>query len=111
MGVLRLQAQATDDQTFCPLLNKLPAEIRNQIWTYALGGYKLRVLKRYRRLGYARCRHVGERCPEDCVGYYDANWYKEAPSLTGCLDDLGAFENGESQQDGFLNLLLTCRLM
>ena len=81
---------------------RLPLEVRRIIYMHVLGGQRLHILRKFKRLGFLRCRALGpDECPtRECLGSVDGEgvW-------------TGGFTGKERTEGGVLDLLLVCRRM
>jgi hypothetical protein len=59
--------QRTVAQFESALLTKLPAEIRRRIWEMAIGGMRLHIVRKYKRLGHTVCSMSDETCDCDSI--------------------------------------------
>lgn len=96
-----LQQEAMSTQTQSLMLQKLPLEIRREIYHHVLGGETLHVVRLASRLGNVKCREIEQSAPwrHRCWGIpvkdSDVYW--------------GPYDDTVEEQGGFLPLLQTCR--
>ena len=79
---------------------RLPLEVRRIIYMQVLGGQRLHIVRKHKRLRFLRCRAPSlEECP--------------TPKCRGSVDGEGVWTGGFSGKErtdgGVLNLLLVCR--
>ena len=90
-------------QTQSTLLSKLPAEIRAEIWKYAIGNQEIHIISKYRRIGHAVCN----------AGYW-VEYQAERPDLraSSYMFTFGSLPRTKQLADwSMVNLLRTCQLM
>ena len=96
-----LPSQATVDQS-SSFLFKLPRELRNMIYVYAVGGSRLHIGRQLQRLSHVKCIVPSTM-------FRDTHLHKcWGPPYPPDVD--GLYMDG-SRDGGLLSLLKTCRLM
>ena len=99
---MRGAQQQQEEGASTPLFFNLPREVRDMVYREVLGGRRLHVVRKRRRLGFRACRVEagrGGECPtRECLGSVDAEgvW-------------TGGFSGRERTDGGVLGLVLVCR--